>query len=353
MFTLQHGEVTEGKELLNVRSTPISRLLPIASRDINQVLVTSPSMLSFLQRGEPRETNIRLRWERQPERNIVDRVLRGATVTQVGSDVYLCKMRGHLSVFSCRTWSWTNYGHCLLGLGIWHVAELAEDKIYFFGGNGSNEVVEYDIVLKQAREVATYNESATARDFMVSGFASWRNDIVTFGGIVQEAGTLSNEMHALNVETLSWKRLELRGEQPEPRYFHSATMCEKKMYIYGGCDENRELLPDLWVADFANLRAPSWSKAQVNGNNVLGRTEAALNHLEGLIVVLGGYDDTDNIQRQLQIYSSASNRWHDQDSYGVEVTGAAPGESTFYHGVSTSDGILYFTHVGVYRLSVR
>src|SRR4029079_10776706 len=49
-------------------------------------------------------------------------------------------------------------------------------------------------------------------------------------------GSGCDELFAFNSLTLKWSRPEVSGDTPDARIGHSATVCGRKMYIFGGFD---------------------------------------------------------------------------------------------------------------------
>ena len=301
-----------------------------------------------LQEGEEAaKKGIHLKWKRLTYDSKDGQV--NGSLTLVGNSVYHAGFRGTLAVLSCENWQWQLFGKRLLGLGNYHCAQLAADKIYYIGGNMAKGVVEYDTVLHNVNRIAekSTGESPAGRKWMSSVFAPWRNEIVTFGGFFDGDVARSNETHAFNVDMKSWRKLELRGRLPEPRTGHSATMCSSKMYVYGGYDRNAQLLGDICIAELGAHYA-FWSLPQVNGRIPVSRTVAALNNLNGLLVMFGGHAQREVAKGELNIFSPETNMWL---SSGVKVQGSSPRTKTRRCGLKTSNGVLYFTRDGIYLLS--
>lgn len=272
----------------------------------------------------------------------------------VGDSVYWSAAEGGLWVFSRRNFQWNLLDTYLHGLRRWHVAELVHEKIYYFGETSMQKIIEYDIVLESTREIAGFKESPLGREFMSAVFAPWRKEIVTFGGFLRRGGR-SNETHGFNVESRSWTKLKLRGKPPEPRTVHAATLCGTKMYIFGGFTTGDRLLGDLWVAELGKFSVPYWSRPQIEGPTPTPRSLAALNNLNGVLVLFGGYlrERAQTAQTDLDIYLEEEQKWHNRLGSKVEVLGISPGKTAQHLGVTTSEGILYFTPSGIFMLSRR
>ena len=300
------------------------------------------------------QERIRLRWERIDE-SIGNTLFRlGGSITLVGGSAYFARSENQLATFSCKTGRWTTLEGNTLEIGDWHVAQLSEDKIYFFGGLDTKAVVEYDIPLRSIQKVEARDAGPVDRILMSSVFAAWRNEIITFGGSTYSTAVHSNETYAFNVKTFSWKRIEFRGKLPIARNSHGATICGSKMYIYGGFGgENNRYLGDLWVAELGRHCAPFWSLARVGGGIPTFRSQATLNDLNGFLVLFGGVSLEMNTRQDLRIYSPNAGLWRGQDSRGISVDGEAPSDTKFHQALSMNNGILYFTYVGVFMLKLE
>ena len=274
----------------------------------------------------------------------------------VGDRIYVAK-RYYLAALLCKDGTWLNYTLYIksigtLNLSSGHVAELAEDKIYYFGGGKFNGLVEVDIVLLKrmddpsidleytVREVEMFNQGPSARAYMSSVFAEWRNLIITFGGRNRRTKQFSNDVHALDLETKAWTKLVLRGEAPLPRSAHAAMLLGTTMYIYGGFIADN-YLGDLWIAELGNQCAPYWSMVKTVGPSPPPRIFARLNNLNGVLILFGGFEQK---HRELQVYVPKENEWDDGSGPNITITNASLIEEDEYMSVTTPQGILYFAY---------
>lgn len=288
-----------------------------------------------------------LRWKRLADST---RLLAGkdrdGTATLVGNEVYYSTTGGLLSVFSLKTLRWSFLGQELFQLAKGQAAELAFDKIYYFGGK-VDHVIEYDVVLARAGALNPDTERPGGKTWISASFAPWRDEIITFGGYDRNL-SYTNETCALNVLSKTWKKLKMRGKPPQPRAAHVATIYGRKMYVYGGYGEIGQSLGDIWIADLRSAIAPFWSLAKTNGDSPVSCLMPSLNSFRGCFVIFGEDSSRRNV---LQIYFPKECSWHHQSSSKVAVEGD-PLIATSYHlGVTLSLGILYFCRSGVYLLS--
>ena len=266
----------------------------------------------------------------------------------LGDKIYwVGQARSELAVLDFKEWKWIYHGDCLMGIAGAHIAQLVDDKIYYFGGSGVLALVEFDTVVSGARKVETLNEGPAKRPAMSSVFAPWCNEIITFGGFFPGTFTPNNETHALDIETKAWIKLELCGRQPEPRYLSGATINGTKMYIYGGFGQ-QGILSDLWIAELGKYRPRVWSQPQTDALPI-PREQPTFNLLNGVHIVFGGYG-VEN-RKEVYVLFEKESTWHNQYSPKVAIKGDAPKNIQSHLAVSTAKGILFLTKSGIFLLT--
>lgn len=301
---------------------------------------------------EAQERTVHLRWTQLTKTEDGFGGNQTGTAALVGDRVYWASPRGLLALLSVQTWTWKIANTFLPRLGRSHCAQLAEDKIYYFGGRGSTTLVVYDTVLDTPSEVMlnTIDEQTLQRTEGSAVFASWRNEIITFGGycVTNNLRGYDSETCALSVESKVWKRIYMRGRPPGGRIGHSATLCGTKMYIFGGKAPFGDYLDRIWIAELGFHCLPFWSTPDIY--NPVSRKLHALNSINGYIILYGGYNAID--WKDLHIFFPETKQWRDQryDSQ-VVIFGDAPEDAGAQLGLTVPNGVLYFTGTGVYRLS--
>lgn len=279
-------------------------------------------------------------------------VCRGSeSFTLVGNRVYWAGSYGRLSVVLCTSWKWRHLGRYNLGIADSHVAQLVEDKIYFHGGTGFPVWAEFDTVLGTVRHIQVSGGGPAGSRFATSIFATWSDEIITFGGYEYPGQGMTNNVHAFNIHSKTWKKVYMRGKPPVPRISHASAVSASKMYIYGGKDSNTQLLGDLWVAEFESSSAPFWTLLKGSGVVPPPRCSTVLNNYKGLLIVFGGYGSHPSIRRELKVYSPELRMWLDDSRSQVVVEKEPPHKVYNHHSLNLSNGILYFTKSGVYILT--
>lgn len=200
----------------------------------------------------------------------------------------------------------------------------------------------------------TYNDGPLQRPFMTSVYASWRKEIITFGGYKRVSLVRSNDVHALNIDSKCWTKLQMRGKLPQPRIGHSALLRGTKMYLYGGHNIGVDHgLGELWVAELAAFCHPSWSVIKIKGPSISARINQTLNVLHGVLVLFGGYAGNEDVSRDLEVYLPESKMWQGrhQPRSPVGVHEDLHKSGSRCVGVTTANGILYFTEAGIFLVS--
>ena len=269
------------------------------------------------------------------------------TVTLVGSEVYYASTQGLLAVFSLKEKTWRALGKVLMNAKRGHQAQLAGDKIYYFG-EGLPGVVEYDTVLVEAESIAN---SPAGRVWMATAFAPWRKEIISFGGYNHQYLRI-NTTHAFNVESKSWKKLEMRGEPPQPRSSHAAVIYGTKMYVFGGYGRGEQSLSDVWIAELRNYSAPFWSMVRVKGEPPFHRCAMPSVHFLRNRLVVFGVSSLET-REKLHIISLAEGRWQIQPSPPGTLSNRGPTVAEEHLALASSTGIIYFTKTGIYALTVE
>lgn len=228
------------------------------------------------------------------------------------------------------------------------MAQLAGDKIFYFGGTNPN-MIEYDTVLAVARrlQLEPGNPGPCRREWMSAVFTPWRQEIVTFGGYINGRQRRSHETHTFNVHTKTWKKLELRGERPAERTGHGAAVCGTKMYIYGGYNWRGQVLNDICIAELSNAVVPFWSYPRVNGRVPASRPHPSLSCFNGVLVV---YGDVHPSSPDLEVFLPWESTWHGKYSANVVVENDPKLLVKEHLAVTLTDGIAYLTEHGVYCL---
>ncbi|XP_078159009.1 uncharacterized protein LOC144554569 [Carex rostrata] len=171
-----------------------------------------------------------------------------------------------------------------------HSATVVAQKMIVFGGtDGSNKVNHLHVLDFRTREWTkpickgvppTPRESHTAT---VVG----EGKIVIFGGSGDGDGNYLNDVHVLDVKTMTWSSPEVKGEVPAPRDSHVAVAIGNKMFIFGGdCGDRYH-----GEVDVLDMDTMTWSRLAAKGPSPGVRAGHAAASIGSKIYVIGGVGD--------------------------------------------------------------
>lgn len=111
--------------------------------------------------------------------------------------------------------------------------------------------------------------------------------LLMFGGEDRNRKLL-NDVHILDLETMSWTALETTQTPPAPRFDHAAAVhVDRYLLIFGGCSHS-VFFNDLHVLDLETLE---WSQPQIRGDLVTPRAGHAGVTIDENWYIVGGGDN--------------------------------------------------------------
>ncbi|KAK8520218.1 hypothetical protein V6N12_004176 [Hibiscus sabdariffa] len=192
-----------------------------------------------------------------------------------------------------------------------HAAAVIEDKMYIHGGNHNGrylsdlhipwenkllsiaghtkdpsetiQVKTFDLQTGTWSMLKTYGKAPVARGGQSVTLTG--TTLVIFGG--QDAKqTLLNDLHILDLETLTWDEIDAAGVPPSPRSGHAAAVhAERYLLIFGG-GSHATCFNDLHVLD---LQTMEWSRPAQQGEIPVPRAgHAGVTVGENWFIVGGG-----------------------------------------------------------------
>lgn len=162
--------------------------------------------------------------------------------------------------------------------------------------------------LQQSMVIA--NGSAPADD--MSGSSTEANTVLAtlpsqrlliFGGGDDDG--LMNDLHLLEVDTLSWSPVFTAGNTPSPRSRHTATLVKSTLWVIGGLGEGQTVFNDVYTLNTSSM---VWSKPAVKGNQLPPRWGHSAIRSGSLILVFGGHSGTE-VLNDLYILDTDSLTW--------------------------------------------
>ena len=309
------------------------------------------------------ETNTRVNLQLLPLSTLFEsKGLRGESTSVVGDRIYCLGGRDspHFGAFvSVKSGVWRVLQvPSNVQTRFYHAAALVEDKIYFHGGELGriyyDEMWEFDTVLATFRKIPPPIGGHIKRTGASAVFAEWKREIYFFGGM--EYGTENprkNDVFTFQVDTMRWGDTIAKGRLPVPRSTHDAVLDLYNMYIFGGFGGGNLYLNDLWIADLRVGSVVTWSMVKVTGYIPLGRSGPCLSKLGQLLVVYGGYGRTEgHLLHDMAVFHLGRREWAEAPGSKVDLQGEVP-NARGYGAADITDGVVYFTSHGVYKLMYR
>ncbi|KAL0557241.1 hypothetical protein IC582_005765 [Cucumis melo] len=165
-----------------------------------------------------------------------------------------------------------------------------DKKLIVLGGNlkgSSDRILVHCIDL----ETHTWSVMETAGNIPIAraGHSAtlFGSKIIMFGG-EDSSRKLLNDIHILDLETLTWDEVETKQSRPAPRFDHTAALhAEHYLLVFGGCSHSA-FFSDLHVLDFHTME---WSQPQLQGDLVTPRAGHAGITIDENWYIVGGGDN--------------------------------------------------------------
>jgi len=156
-------------------------------------------------------------------------------------------------------------------------------------------------------------------------YVSARKEVYVFrGGNGRE---YLNDLHALSVTSLEWKRVETTGAIPQQRANHSSAILEEtgELFIFGGWN-GTERLNDIHILDTATS---NWTFPRIGGILPHPRAGMTLTALRGRLYLFGGSGTSAKCFQDLQILDRQGMTWLDVSQFDDSVRGQYGGPPAF------------------------
>ncbi|KAH0905137.1 hypothetical protein HID58_044640 [Brassica napus] len=177
-----------------------------------------------------------------------------------------------------------------------HGAAVIQDKMYIYGGNhngrylGDLHVLDLKSWTWSRGETKVATESEETFPTLLSPCAGhslipWDNKLLSIGGHTKNPSE-SMQVRVFDAHTCTWSMLKTYGKPPVSRGGQSVTVVGKTLVIFGGQDAKRSLLNDLHVLD---LETMTWDEIDSIGVSPSPRSDhAAAVHAERYLLIFGG-----------------------------------------------------------------
>ncbi|KAL5995195.1 hypothetical protein ACLOJK_025253 [Asimina triloba] len=155
-----------------------------------------------------------------------------------------------------------------------------------------------DIGTYQYRIEKTYGKVPVARGGQSITLTG--SKLIMFGG-EDNSQKLLNDLHILDLETMTWDEIQTMQTPPAPRFDHTAAVhAERYLLIFGGCSHST-FFNDLHVLDLETLE---WSQPQSQGEGVDSRAGHAGVAIDENWYIVGGGDNKSGASETLVLNMS-------------------------------------------------
>nr|APO15848.1 ring-finger protein [Sesuvium portulacastrum] len=178
-----------------------------------------------------------------------------------------------------------------------HGAAVIGDRMYVYGGNHNGRYLN-DLQVLDLRtwtwsrvEVKTGVENHEAQPSVTSipcaghTLIPWENKLLSVAGHTKDSSE-TIQVRVFDLQTATWSILKTYGKPPVSRGGHSVTLVGSSLVIFGGQNANRTLLNDLHLLD---LETMTWDEFDAVGVPPSPRSDhAAAVHAERYLLIFGG-----------------------------------------------------------------
>lgn len=136
---------------------------------------------------------------------------------------------------------------------------------------------------------------------------------ILFGGNLNNE--VANDVWNLNADSknLQWTKLDIKGELPQPRIYHSAAVCvyggaNGMMVVFGGRKKNGENLNDMWGLRKHRSGIWDWMKAPYRGTPH-DRIQHTSLFCGNFFINIGGRSQTLGDDLPIEVYDTENSEW--------------------------------------------
>ncbi|PON59900.1 Serine/threonine protein phosphatase [Parasponia andersonii] len=175
-----------------------------------------------------------------------------------------------------------------------HGATVVQDKMYIYGGNHNGRYLNDLHVLDfrswswsrvEVKAGADSSSPLTVSPCAGHSLIPWENKLLSVAGHTKDPSE-TIQVKAFDLQTSSWSALKTYGKPPVSRGGQSVTLVGTNLVIFGGQDAKRTLLNDLHILD---LETMTWDEIDAVGVPPSPRSDhAAAVHAERYLLIFGG-----------------------------------------------------------------
>ncbi|XP_024019116.1 acyl-CoA-binding domain-containing protein 4 [Morus notabilis] len=200
-----------------------------------------------------------------------------------------------------------------------HSAVVVGQRMIVFGGtNGSKKVNDLhilDFATKEWIQPECNGTPPSPRESHTATLVS-EEKLVIFGGSGEGEGNYLNDLHILDLKTMTWTSPEVKGDIPIPRDSHNAVAIGNKLFVYGGdCGDRYN-----GDVDMLDINTLTWSRLSVQGSSPGVRAGHAAVNIGTKVYVIGGVGDK-HYYNDVWILDVSTCSWMQLDIRGQQPQG--------------------------------
>lgn len=178
-----------------------------------------------------------------------------------------------------------------------HTAVAYKHMVYMWGGRNDETCCKILFAFDTQKLVWTKPAVTGRIPGVRDGHSSCVVDhfMYVFGGFEELINQFSRDVHCLNLETMTWSYIPTTGEPPSYRDFHTATVLNDRMYVFGGRGDRNspyhtqeEIYCEKIV--YLDLRTLQWHTPKTTGRVPVGRRSHSAFVYNGRLMIFGGYN---------------------------------------------------------------
>ncbi|KAK4799880.1 hypothetical protein SAY86_025245 [Trapa natans] len=210
-----------------------------------------------------------------------------------------------------------------------HATALIDDKFYLVGGSRNGrylsdvQVFDFKSLSWSSMTLSFEPNAGGSKENRIatSGHVliEWENKLLIIGGHSKSSSD-SIQLRYINLDTHACGFLETSGDIPVARGGHSATLIGSRLIVFGGEDGKRRLLNDIHILDLVTLSWESVETMQVPPAPRFDHTSAV--HGERYLLVFGGCSHS-VFYNDLHVLDLQTKEWSQPETQGDQITARA------------------------------
>lgn len=263
-----------------------------------------------------------------------ERIFTFGGYSSVDMNLYLHKLPMDVHVLHIRNLQWREIAICSRNhpqfsvtpfLRYGHTAVAYGTKIYIWGGRNDqtacNRLFCFDTDTFLWSNPSTTGDIPCSRDGHSACIIG--NSMYIFGGYEEEFERFSQDVFALNLETMNWTYVDTKGESPPYTDFHTGTAIGKRIYIFGGRSDRaapHSSEEDFYPNDimYLDTETGTWVRPAVSGNIPVGRRSHSAFLYRGKLYIFGGYNGIlKEHYNDIHCFDPVACTWHQVNTFGV------------------------------------